>query len=92
VKFFLKHPYPAGIFAFLLVTIGGSALGIIAGVLIVMNDTTQPLSSSDPHDGAAMASVMILSLAIMVSLTLGILAGLITTYILQSKQRRKSIE
>ncbi len=92
MKFFLKHPYLSGIFAFLLITIGGSALGLIAGVLIVMNDSTQPLSPSDPHDGAAMASGMIFSLAIMASLTLGILAGLITTYLLQSKQRRNSAE
>jgi len=90
VKFFLKHPYSTGIFAFLLIAIGGSALGLFAGVMLVASDKTQPLSPSDPHDGAAMASGVIFSLSIMASLTLGILGGLTTTYVLQQKQRRNS--
>jgi len=92
MKFSLAHPYLTGIFVFLLITTGGSLLGLIAGILIVTNDSSQPLSPSDPHDGAAMASGMIFSLSIMVSLTFGILAGLITTYLLQSKQRRNGAE
>ena len=88
MKFFLEHSYLTGVFAFLLIAVGGSILGLIPGVLIVVNDSSQSLSPSDPHDGAAMASGMILNLALMASLTLGILGGLMTTYLLQVKQRR----
>ena len=88
MKLFLEHPYLTGIFVFLLITIGGSVLGLIIGVLIITNDTTQPLSPSDPNDGAAMASGIISSLAMMASLIFGILAGLMTTYFLQLRRKR----
>ncbi len=90
-EFFLKHPNWAGILIFILVMVSGSALGLVAGVFIVTTDTTPRESPSDPHDGAAMASAMIFSMLIMASLFSGIIAGLITTYILQSKQKQKAI-
>ncbi len=89
-EFFLKHYYLIGFAVFLLITFGGSAIGMFLGVLVVTSDSTQPQSTSDPHDGAAMASVMIFNLAIMLSLISGVLAGLLTTYFLQKKQSRSA--
>lgn len=62
-------------------------LGLLLGVLLVATDKTQPISPSDPHDGAAMASAMIFSLSIMVSLVLGVLIGLITSAFLLKKRK-----
>jgi hypothetical protein len=83
--FAFKHPYLTGVLSFIVVVFGGSVLGMLAGIWILASDKSQPLGQGDPHDGAAMASGMIFSLSIMVSLVLGILAGLTTTHILRTK-------
>ncbi len=88
-KIIFEHPILTGFVVFLLVIIGGSISGMIAGILVITSDTSRPLSPNDPHDGAAMAAGMIFSLLVTASSVLSVFAGLSTILTLKLLLRRK---
>ncbi len=78
-KFLLKHYYLTGFAVALFIIIGGSA----AGVFIEVTYYQSKRQCVDNCSG------IIILLSMMVSLVLGILAGLITALILERKQKLK---
>jgi hypothetical protein len=82
-KFALKHPSVTALIAFLIVSIGGTLLGFIWGLSIMWRNPCEPISPSDPCDGAAMAAGMIWSLTFAASIVLGGIVSLIVFGILQ---------
>ncbi len=74
-NFALKYPFAASLLTFFIIFIGGSVVGIILGILIMVMNPCKPISASDPCDGSAMAAGAIWSLSFMASFILGIIVG-----------------
>ena len=74
----LKYPSLTVLLTFPIISIGGSLLGFISGLLIIWKNPC-----SDPCDGAAMAAVMIWSLSFKASIVIGGIGSVLVFVILQ---------
>ena len=81
----IKNPKTAMLLTFLFVSLGGSLVGLIWGLLIMWRNPCERVSASDPCDGSAMAFGAILIISIVASILFGGVASVVIFTILERR-------
>ena len=81
----IKNPKTAMLLTFLFVSLGGSLVGFIWGLLIMWRNPCERISASDPCDGPAMAAGALWIVSMMASILVGGIASVVIFTILERR-------